>query len=311
MHETTICSLDAVARGSFQVKAFHFGNPLKKNLAIVAGLRGSEIQQIYIASQLVRKLHDLHQLVSDDHGVCIIPAANPHAANTARRFWEPESLDLNRLFPGFERGDSAQRVANSIMEHVSGYEYGINLTSINHPGAYANHIRIHRTGWEKVEHSKAFGFSTVHLHEPNAQESGSLNYNWQVWNTKTYSLLGGRAFEIDAPRAQDSINAILRFMQSCAILGKDPAIALPKATTAQLVEDQRLLRINIPRAGIFIPFKELDDRVHKGEVLGTVRDALHGEVLCDVTSPCEGTIFYRFPGPLAYENMVGFTVVVD
>jgi len=311
MKQETLLVLDSATRGPLSVEAFLFGDFNKKTVAIIAGLRGSEVQQVYVASQLVRKLTEHEDLLTPGTGICIIPAANPHSMNAGRRFFGTDETDLNRVFPGFERGDSSQRVVNAIMEQLSGYDFGINLTSINHPGAYANHVRLHRTGHEATQLANAFGIRWVHLHEPNAQETGSLNYNWQLWNTKAFSLLGGRGFELDVPHAQEAIEGIVRFLRSVGALCENACIPVSKPQQVHLLEDRQLLRVNVPHAGIFTPFKDLDEAVHKGEVLGTVRHALKGTVVADVLAPRNGTIFYRYPGPLACEGIVGFTIAGD
>lgn len=47
--------------------------------------------------------------------------------NIHKRFWPVDNTDVNRMFSGYDKGETTQRIAADIFEAVSGYDYGIQL----------------------------------------------------------------------------------------------------------------------------------------------------------------------------------------
>ena len=59
----------------------------------------------------------------------MIPAANAFSMNIHKRFWPVDNTNVNRMFPGYDKGETTQRIAADIFEAVSSYDYGIQLAS--------------------------------------------------------------------------------------------------------------------------------------------------------------------------------------
>ena len=106
MREEVLFTLDTPYRQPLSVKGWRFGNPERKSLAVVGALRGNEIQQMYICSQLIRALETLEEegKLAPDCGVLVIPCANQFSMNVGRRFWAADNTDINRMFPGYDGG---------------------------------------------------------------------------------------------------------------------------------------------------------------------------------------------------------------
>lgn len=92
-------------RDNFRIQGYRFGEGAK-TLAIVGAMRGDEVQQRYICSQLVSRLRMMEQRgeVVEGHSLLVIPSCNPFSMNVSRRFWAMDSTDINRMFPGYDQG---------------------------------------------------------------------------------------------------------------------------------------------------------------------------------------------------------------
>lgn len=297
-------SFGSANRQDFEIWGYRFGSG-EPSVAVIAGLRGDEAQPLHVASSLVAWLRSHEDELLPGHEVLVVPAANPFSFNLRRRFWGLDDTDVNRMFPGYSAGETTQRIAAGLMAALTGYRWGVNLTSINHPGHYLSHVRLHQTGYEDLEGARAFGLPDVHLHRPNAQETGSLNYNWQIWETKAYSLVGGRAFHAETGAGRVQLDAVLRFLAYAGVFGK-PGTRPPEATVWR---DDDLVRVQVTRAGLFQPLVRPGDAVSNGQPLGVVSHALEGTLLETVVSPVAGRVFYVLEAPLVYAHMVGATVV--
>lgn len=112
MREELLYRMESAYREDFEIKAFHFGGT-EKTLCIVGSLRGNEIQQLYIAGCLVKKFRKLEEegRICRKHGLTVVPCGNPYSLNVRKRFWAMDNSDINRMFPGYDKGETTQRIA--------------------------------------------------------------------------------------------------------------------------------------------------------------------------------------------------------
>lgn len=80
MVEEIIYSMEAPYREKLQVRGYHFGKKEEKTACILGPIRGNEIQQLYICSQLVHALRELEHngCINNNKGIMVIPCVNAH-----------------------------------------------------------------------------------------------------------------------------------------------------------------------------------------------------------------------------------------
>lgn len=139
-----------------------------------------------------------HGFLQKGLSVTVIPSANPFSMNIGKRFWAMDDTDINRMFPGYNKGETTQRIAAGLFEKLQGYEYGIQMASFYMPGEFILHVRIVKTALDYADEGKDFGLPYVSVSEPAPLDTTLLNYNWQNWNTKAFSLYGGEITELKA-----------------------------------------------------------------------------------------------------------------
>ena len=300
--------MDSPFRDTFHITGFRFGQGAK-SLAIVGAMRGDEIQQQYICAQLVHQLSRLEAqgLLANDHEILVIPSANPFSMNIEKRFWAMDGTDINRMFPGYDRGETTQRIAAALFEQLKGYTYGIQLASFYIPGDFVPHVRLMRTGYEDTEGSKRFGMPYITLRKPLPFDTTLLNYNWQIWETKAYSLYGGMNDGVESPVTTEMIGTILRFAQRIGLTQK-PVVGIPDFNP-QVIDESSFITVRTPQAGILYRLKGAGDKVHEGEVLARILDPYEGSIKAEITSPADGLIFFAHNKPLALENTLLFNIL--
>ena len=226
MREETLFTIKTPYREEVPVKGFFFGSG-HKTACFVGSLRGNEIQQMYIASQLIKKLSELESkgMLSPDNEFLVIPCINSFSMNIGKRFWPVDNTDINRMFPGYNQGETTQRIAAAVFEHVKGYKYGIQFASFYLAGDFVPHVRLMHTGYQSPELAKEFGMPFVLCREPTPIDTTTLNYNWQVFETDAYSIYTRETDSIDDSSAKIAIDAVLRFLNAfnfihCKTFGK-------------------------------------------------------------------------------------------
>ena len=70
MRELELFTVDTPYRRPLPVRSWTFGAPEENSLAIVAALRGNEIQQMYVCSLLIQSLAELGREVITEQGFC-------------------------------------------------------------------------------------------------------------------------------------------------------------------------------------------------------------------------------------------------
>ncbi len=306
MRKETIFEMTSPYRDNFRIMGYHFGHG-EKTLAIVGAMRGDEVQQQYICSQLVYRLSviEQHHEINDGYSILIIPSCNPFSMNVRRRFWAMDNTDINRMFPGYDQGETTQRIASAIFSALEGYKYGIQLASYYVPGDFVPHVRMLKTGYEDVETARLFGMKYVTTYQPRPFDTTMLNYNWQLWNTKAYSVYAGQTDQIDFNTSNETIDAILRMMQRTGIITPRPLCA---AYESIVLDESTLQHIKARHAGIFYRHVAPNTRVVAGKVLASILDPYNGMVLCDVKAPSDGLVFFTHNRPLVLQNALLFKI---
>ena len=112
MKKKIIYELKSLYRDNMRVTGFEFGTG-KKSVCIVGSIRGNEIQQLYACSLLVKRLKKMEKegRIKKGHTILVIPSMNTYSMNIKKRFWPTDNTDINRMFPGYDLGETTQRIA--------------------------------------------------------------------------------------------------------------------------------------------------------------------------------------------------------
>ena len=110
MKREILFRLDTPYRQSFAIEGFRFGSG-EKACAIVGGIRGNEVQQMYVCARLVKAFSALEEqgALLPGNEILVIPCVNRFSMNVGSRFWPMDQTDINRMFPGYDQGETTQR----------------------------------------------------------------------------------------------------------------------------------------------------------------------------------------------------------
>ena len=307
MAKELIFNFPSPNRDSLKVYGYRFkGEDKKPSVAIVSGLRGDEILQLYVASQLVNFLNEkVKNNINFIKGeILIIPSVNTFGFNIEKRYWPLDNTDISRMFPGYEKGETTQRIAALLFEKIQGFDFGIKLTSGVRSAEYIPHVKVFDMENSDIEKGKDFGFRYVHKVEPKPYDTASLTYNWHIWNTKAFSIYGGKTNHINFRYVEEIKNGIIRFLSKNGIIN----FKINELFCSQIINDKNLLNIKTPEAGIFHPFKKIGDFATKGEPLFKIEDPLSGETRAEIESPVDGIVFQMHSYPMIYQSTTAFKI---
>ena len=308
MKETIIYSFKGLYRDDFRVRGYEFGNG-EKSVCILGSLRGNEYQQIYVCSRLITKLKKLEQNgnITEGKSIMVIPCGNPYSVNIKKRFWSIDNTDINRMFPGYDKGETTQRIAAGIFDKINDYKYGVQFASFYMPGYFVPQVRMMKTGNENVDMAKKFGLPYVVLHSPRPFDTATLNYNWQIWETNAFSIYTSSTEKIDKASADQGVNAVLSFLAKEGLI-EYHNISERKTT---VVESDKFLSVRANNAGFLESLVKAGEHVIKGQVMAYVTDPYTSDILQTVTASEDAIVAFEYDSPIAYKNTALFKLILD
>ena len=312
MKKKALYKLESPYREPMVIYGFEFGDEDgEHSCAIVGSTRGDEIQQDFICASLVKRLMNVEEAgaIAPGKKILVIPCVNPYSMNIAKRFWSMDNTDINRMFPGYDQGETTQRVADGLFKAVSDYKYGIQLCSFNLHGNFEAHVRVtHEShiSQESLSSADAFGLPYVGSREPTSFDTAMLNYNWQVWDTHAFSVYSQATDTLDPKSARLVRESILRFLHSRQLITEN----IPGGSISTYIDERQLVQVRTERAAGFLMRRvQPGARVEKGDTQATIVDTLDTHVKETLTAPCPGYVFFERVQPMVQQDMICFMLV--
>lgn len=308
MNKKIVYEIKGMYRDNFRITGYEFGEG-EKSVCIVGNSRGNEVQQIYCCSQLVKKMKQLEEegRIKKGHKILIIPSINPYSMNIQKRFWPTDNTDINRMFPGYDLGETTQRIADGVFREISDYKYGIQFTSFYMPGDFVPHVRYMKEGFTTTEDAKKFGMKYIVERTVRPYDTATLNYNWQVWDTKAFSLYTNTTSKISKTGAGQAVLSVMNFLANNDII-KYGAISEKKIRT---VDDSEFISVRTAKSGFFDPLVKAGDKVEAGTPLANIINSYDGDVVETLYAPLSGEVFFIHNEPLTYANTAVIKILGD
>ena len=306
MNKRVIYEMVGLYRDDFQITGYEFGEG-EKSVCIVGSSRGNEVQQIYCCSKLVKKFRQLEAegRICEGHKILIIPSLNPYSMNIQKRFWPTDNTDINRMFPGYDLGETTQRIADGVFREISKYQFGIQFTSFYMPGNFVPHIRLMDEGYSRIETAMQFGLPYVVKRKVRPYDTATLNYNWQVWNTEAFSLYTTATEQIDPNGAGQAVLAVMNFLSAQGIIRYQVSVL----AESKVITDTELVSVRTSESGVFEPLVKAGEDVRVGQPLANIIHPYESELIETLYAPVDGRIFFIHNAPLTYANTAVIKIV--
>lgn len=304
IHE--IYTVHSTYREDMKIRGYTFGQG-EKSACIVGALRGNEVQQMYVCSQLIQALKELEarSCICTGKQIQVIPVVNSYAINVGRRFYGVDNSDLNRSFPGNSYGEQNRRIVHALMEDMGSYIYGIQFASFYMDGEFMPHVRMMETGFQNASLANLFGLPYVVVHKPAPIDTGTLNYNWQDERTAAFSLFTKTNWEIDERSASQAVAAVLRFLKRMGIIRYESH----SGYISHVLYEQDLSDVHAEHAGIFRGLVRPGDDVRYGRPIAEIIDPQEGTVKETITAPTDGIVFFAHTKALIHEGDIVYRLV--
>ena len=306
MIEREIYRMQTPYREDLVVKGYQFGKG-QKAACIVGPVRGNEIQQLYVCSQLVKALKELEQrnCISNNKEILVIPVVNTYSINVEQRFFGPERVDINRSFPGNPQGETTYRIAAALTEQIKDYSYGIQFGSFYMTGEFVPHVRMMENGYQNASLANLFGLPYVMLRQPAPIDTKTLSFNWQNEMTAAFSVYTNKSREIDEKSASQAVSAVLRFLTRMGIIKYESH----SGYISHVLNERDLKNVYSSASGLFRSRLRAGDEVRYGNPMADIIDPYTGEVKETILAPTDGIVFFAYTEPLVGQYDVVYRLI--
>lgn len=260
-------------------------------LFISAAIHGDEINGV----EIIRRLLKLPVLKRLTGSIIAVPIVNIHGLIHHSRYL-PDRRDLNRSFPGTEKGSLAGRLANLFMQEIVAQStHGIDL----HTGAiHRSNLPQIRANMDDPETEKlARAFEVPVIISSNLRD-GSLREAAAEYGIPMLLYEAGEALRFDEISIRAGVKGILNVMRALEML---PATRNKLKKQSESVVARSSAWERASDSGIFRAMVPLGGRVKKGTLLGVVGDPF-GEREVQITASFSGIVIGRTSLPLVNEG---------
>jgi len=305
MTPPSLLHMTAPLREDFDIPFHAIGDPRKEfSLALVGGLRGYELNGVFVLSRLADYLHEVE--AGKNPGVqlrgriLIIPAVNVLGLNMRMQLWPFDKTDINRMFPGYAFGETTQRIAAAVLKATSSAPYRVDLQTGNLDIEELPHVRIYDPGESERAKADWFGLSTVIEARIDKLFTVSLMQAWKKSGGENFVLRGGQAGKLQLPHSERLFHALLDFLHRAQFLvGGNVSEA---EVDQHYFKPEQTFKIISEQAGFFVSKLEVGQWLKPGDLLGYLYDGFTGKVRAEIHAPVGGLLTALRRQPLVFEG---------
>lgn len=270
----------------------------EKRISIVTGTHGDELEGQFVCYELNRIIRENREHLKGI--VDIYPALNPLGIDSISRGIPMFDLDMNRIFPGSDKGAMSEYVAHKIVEDIKGSDLCIDIHASNIFLMEIPQVRISEITAERlVPYAKKLNVDLVWIHAAATVLESTLAHSLNMADVPTLVVEMGVGMRITKKYCAQLITGILNLMKELGIWDgeiygeiHEPIISI----------DKKVGFLNAETSGIFVPSAEHGAVVKEGEHIGDIISPLTGEVLNRVEACIAGKVFTIREYPVVYEG---------
>ena len=254
-----------------------------------AAVHGDEVNGVEIIQQVLQEI-DARSLAGR---IIAVPIVNVFGFAGQSRYL-PDRRDLNRSFPGSQRGSMAARLAHLFMTQVvEKCKYGIDLHTGSNHRTNLPQIRANLSDPETLKLAKAFAAPVL----VNAKGiEGSLRLSATSLGIRTLVYEAGEPLRFDQDAIRLGRDGVLRVLAALEMRRR-----APKREKRPSVITDKTTWIRARRSGILRIETGLGKEVEAKQQLGSISDTF-GDNAVPLLAPCDGVVIGHTNNPLVQQG---------
>lgn len=272
-------------------------NPDSRRMAVVSGIHGDEFEGQYICYEVARRLLENTDMLTGT--VDLYPALNPLGLDMAERNVPGIGMDMNRMFPGKEKGTTMEQAAAAIVGDIAGADFCIDVHASDIFVKEIPQVRVCEDFAEKLlPYARLLNTDMVWMNATATVHESTLAHSMNMLGVPSLVVEMGVGTRIDRGYGNQVIEGIFHLMKELGIWnGETGRIQYPAISTDGEVEFIRSKTV-----GVFLPIIAHNHYVKKGDKLGEIVSPLEGKVLDEIIAQKSGLVFTLREYPFVREG---------
>ncbi len=265
---------------------------------ILAAIHGDEFN----GTEIINRLNNLSMLKKLRGTLITIPVFNVYGFIT-RSHYLIDGSELDRYFPGSEKGSHASRLAHLFTTKIltqANYCIDLRTGSINHSNL--PHIYINKNSAEALNLAKTFAPPVISYAD---YDPGSLRKTASQQDIPYLLYEAGEAMRFNEGAIRAGVRGIVNVMRQLQMLPADTKIKHRKAP-ACITEKTEWIRA--ATSGIAYSKIKLGQQISKGSLVATIKDPFGASPDDYVYAPCDGVIVGKNNLPMVHEGQEIFQI---
>lgn len=293
MSQKALLRMSAPLREDIHIPYHDLGTKDKPpKAALVAGLHGNELNGVFALSRLANFLQGVEENRHPGQELCervvIIPAVNVLGLNLRSRTWPFDQTDINRMFPGYDAGETTQRVAQAVLDVTRPAYYRIDIHNSNLDFEELPQVRLYAPTDRERMTACLFGLPAVIERPTNTLFTTTIGHAWQALGGENFVIQIGQAGNLQLPHCQQLFRALVAFLQRTGIV-KGVSLSEEEEEVHTFGFNQAVPLL-AETAGWFVSHLEVGHWLKVGEPIGYVYDSFDGRLRAEITAPVSGLL---------------------
>lgn len=304
MKPPALLRMTAPLREDFDIAYHDIGVGTAPALALVAGIHGDELNGVFVLSRLAHFLTGVSAGRQPEQRlnarVIIVPAVNVLGVNTRTRRWPFDSTDINRMFPGYDAGETTQRIAHAVLELTRPAHYRVDIHSSNVDFEELPQVRLYEPTDGERGSARLFGLPAVIERPMNAIFTSTIGHAWRACGGQSFVIQAGQAGVLQPVHCDRLFRALVAFLSRTGML---TGVALSADDEdAHYFGVHHTFPLISAHAGLFLSRLEVRRWLQAGDLIGQVYDGFDGTLRHEIRAPVAGLLSGIRRQPLLYEG---------
>lgn len=277
-----------------------------KRVAIVSGIHGDELEGQYVCYEVIRRIKEHPEYLC---GVAeVYPALNPLGIAVADRMVPRVEMDMNRMFPGNEKGTPMERVTAAIIQDLAGADLCIDVHASNEFVKELPQVRISEEFAEKLlPYARHMNVDMVWTNATATVHESTLAHSLNMLGVPTLVVEMGLGMRVNRNFGNQVVEGIFNLLYEMGIWSQKPMhIQYPVLSTDGEVEF-----IRAECDGVFLPAIEHNHFVREGDKIGEIIHPIEGTVKQRIVSGKDGLVFTLREYPVVNEGALLARILTD